>query len=172
MLPGGVLSLHGYTTKWGFFDGVCRGAKHQPLELDKALVEVLIAESTAAAEKLEKEACELEVHTPGDPRAWVHERVRSPAWATTYVWTVRIVEHANAGGAFYTNDKDEATKVHDYGVRWEEGTDPVDAYVAHLNRKRAKDRRYMADQRRQYVTWQLGRIKNWKPKPLMKRSKP
>lgn len=31
-LPSGNLSNHGYTTKWGFFMGTCKGSKELPLE--------------------------------------------------------------------------------------------------------------------------------------------
>lgn len=34
-LPYGRLSQHGYTVTWGFFNGVCGGAEHLPLELDR-----------------------------------------------------------------------------------------------------------------------------------------
>ena len=38
-LPGGVLSKHGYTVEHGWFEGVCPGAKHAPLELDRAFAD-------------------------------------------------------------------------------------------------------------------------------------
>lgn len=37
-LPNELLSQHGYTTQWGFFEGVCRGSRNQPLEKSCELV--------------------------------------------------------------------------------------------------------------------------------------
>jgi hypothetical protein len=37
-----VLAKHGYTVTWGYFNGVCRGAHNQPLELDKTMTEATI----------------------------------------------------------------------------------------------------------------------------------
>jgi len=37
MLPGNLLSLHGYTKEYGFFNGTCHGARHKPLEQDRTV---------------------------------------------------------------------------------------------------------------------------------------
>ena len=37
-LPGNVLSKHGYTTRWGFFSGVCPGASYEPFEVSCDLI--------------------------------------------------------------------------------------------------------------------------------------
>lgn len=38
-LPNDLLSLHGYTVEHSFFEGVCKGAKNLPFELNKDLIE-------------------------------------------------------------------------------------------------------------------------------------
>ena len=38
-LPGGALSIHGYTKRWGFFSGSCPGSRHLPFELDASLLD-------------------------------------------------------------------------------------------------------------------------------------
>ena len=38
-LPKGLLSLHGYTTRYGFFEGTCPGSSWAPWELSKDLAE-------------------------------------------------------------------------------------------------------------------------------------
>jgi len=44
MLPAGVLSKHGYTVDGGFFNGVCPGAGHAPLEQERALADEVAAD--------------------------------------------------------------------------------------------------------------------------------
>lgn len=51
-LPKGVLSQHGYTRKWGFFEGVCQGHGYKPYEEDSSLIPNLIA---SAEDRLKKE---------------------------------------------------------------------------------------------------------------------
>jgi hypothetical protein len=41
-LPGGFLSKHGYTVDWGYFNGVCGGAHHLPLEQDRTIVDAFV----------------------------------------------------------------------------------------------------------------------------------
>jgi hypothetical protein len=38
-LPGNLLSKHGYTVDWGYFNGVCWGAHHRPLEEDRTIMD-------------------------------------------------------------------------------------------------------------------------------------
>jgi hypothetical protein len=49
-LPGGLLSKHGYTVDWGYFNGVCWGAHHQPLELDRKILDGAILRLNEEAE--------------------------------------------------------------------------------------------------------------------------
>ncbi len=42
MLPGGTLSLHGYKVTYGFFSGICHGAKAKPFEQAHDLVDEAI----------------------------------------------------------------------------------------------------------------------------------
>lgn len=71
-LPAGLLSLHGYTRPDGYFEGVCRGAGHQPLELSADLLPELITGARAEVERLGTFAALVErgEHT--------HVRVRNP----------------------------------------------------------------------------------------------
>jgi hypothetical protein len=56
----GTIAKHGYTVDWGFFNGVCAGAEHQPLEQDKALTERIMAELlNDVAPRAEKLAADL-----------------------------------------------------------------------------------------------------------------
>tara|TARA_R110002072_G_C7796032_1_gene521283 strand:+ start:33 stop:875 length:843 start_codon:yes stop_codon:yes gene_type:complete len=40
------LAQHGYTVDWGFFNGVCNGADHLPIQIDKSLAEKTIVNAT------------------------------------------------------------------------------------------------------------------------------
>lgn len=42
-LPSGKLSKHGYTVENGWFNGVCMGAGHEPIEVSKSLLPRIIA---------------------------------------------------------------------------------------------------------------------------------
>lgn len=53
-LPGGVLSKHGYTTEWGFFEGTCTGAGRLPLEKDRSWLDATVENLRAEADVLEK----------------------------------------------------------------------------------------------------------------------
>jgi hypothetical protein len=53
MLPGGLLSKHGYTVNFGYFTGVCRGERELPFELSKDLIESFIAGAEAFAAEQE-----------------------------------------------------------------------------------------------------------------------
>ena len=46
-LPGGKLSLHGYTVAWGFFSGTCDGARELPYELSCDYCKTCIVRATA-----------------------------------------------------------------------------------------------------------------------------
>ena len=37
-----LVAKHGYTTYWGYFDNICEGADHTPLEIDKTFTEKFI----------------------------------------------------------------------------------------------------------------------------------
>ena len=60
MLPGGVLSKHGYTVQWGFFSGVCNGAGHLPFEQSKDAIAGVMASVAATIKSVQAEIDELE----------------------------------------------------------------------------------------------------------------
>lgn len=56
-LPGGRLSLHGYTTRWGFFSGVCPGSTWLPFEVSADRIAIAIEANGQYIARLEvKEA--------------------------------------------------------------------------------------------------------------------
>lgn len=188
MLPGGVLSLHGYTTAHGFFSGICAGSKQLPFEESKDLIEHMIASALARKADLERDAAELMQPTTSTT-AWVRWYQRDRNGVGRYVRT-REELHAGPyapqqGSYVYFNREvrtwDKATGepvtkiVKEYvgGVDYRDGdlTDEqkVAKGVAAGNEGRAKELLASAKQAAEYVVWQRGRVRDWKPQPLIKR---
>ena len=59
LLPSGQLSKHGYTTRWGFFSGVCSGAHHLPFELSCDLIDGALESVRNTLGRLNEEIAEL-----------------------------------------------------------------------------------------------------------------
>lgn len=58
-LPNGVMSKHGYTVEYGWFNGVCPGAGQLPYEQSCEMVKRSIVMATEHKDRLAKEADEL-----------------------------------------------------------------------------------------------------------------
>lgn len=70
-LPNGVLAKHGYQVLGGFFEGVCFGSGHLPLEQDKTLVEESIR--WAAQRWIETSAmARIWTNPATEPKLWYH----------------------------------------------------------------------------------------------------
>lgn len=171
-LPAGVLSKHGYEVAgYGFFNGICFGAGHKPLEQDKSIVEKSIvwaqgriAEMQADAEKWSKPT--------GEHFAW--RRVYVPAtWSrkrSGYVWQyVPVGRYSLALGEekrlFTTsfaivNGKEENMMT--YSIHADSTADLVAQlnarYVAHIENNIKEAEHYIKDQRE--------RIRIWHAQPL------
>lgn len=57
-LPGGVLSKHGYTTRWGFFEKVCPGSGHLPFEVSADMIERCRDSAAASAVEARQQAAQ------------------------------------------------------------------------------------------------------------------
>jgi len=164
-LPDGLLSLHGYTTKYGFFQGTCSGARSLPFEKSKDLIEEFIkaaqesiAENTAIAE-------ELESRSTG--KAW-HQKYRSHreceyGQKSGYYWIEEpIMEHTREDGfksLRFESEMDNKRAPAIYEKTIEEAT-------LACNKRYAQKYRKMIAQAEQYIIWQKDRIANWKPQEL------
>lgn len=73
-LPKGKLSLHGYTVAYGFFSGICTGARELPFELSCDLVKGAVARAKVALKSTQEEQAALRT-LPVEPIAWVHHYV-------------------------------------------------------------------------------------------------
>jgi hypothetical protein len=173
-LPGGKLAKHGYTTRWGFFSGVCTGAHHAPYEqscemLKERLPLVIEAangqrELAAKARATTDAAWVVEAFKPRDPRSYVVDYLARlvPVAELTHS------ERYRRGVLSYTHSKPEALpngKKAEHEFAYGEGLTMADA-VAVLNERRARDHEAQAKRLEDYAAWCSNRITSWKLREL------
>lgn len=173
-LPAGRLSKHGYQVAgFGYFAGVCRGADYPAFEESKDLIEKLIADVTEERKRLEAWATELRVPATGR-KAWVHEYIPDRRFGGMYVWReIEIVGDLRATDyGFSTSDLGWTDVKGVVRNLYREGgsisglvAKKIEDVATHLNGLRAKAVDAEAKKAADYVVWQKGRIKNWKPRP-------
>lgn len=167
MLPGGLnnrplLSLHGYTTRWGFFNGVCPGSREVPYEQSCDLLPPRILAVEADIVRLSK--WELEVRA-AKTVVWVREWVKPTGHLPSqYIWReIPIGEMVEIGYTTRWTGKDgQEQRANVYGKY------DRDSAIAELNGKRADDIHRIVKQHRDYRTWAIDRVKLWKLKGLVK----
>jgi hypothetical protein len=173
-LPGGLLAKHGYTTKWGFFSGVCHGAGALPFEQDKGLIEAAIARVAAERASLQGQAADLRnpAHpVNAGPQAWVHEYQPGTYFGgkyrkSAYKW--RLVEITESGRDFsYRTEAGTPYLLNRVGG-FPHGAD-LPAVILWLHASRARTLDMDAERAAAYLAWQADRIKGWKPRPLLPR---
>lgn len=170
-LPNGKLSLHGYTKRWGFFEGTCCGANELPFELSKDLIEGAIRSARRQAKALREQASHVlkstdsdnvqcECYVTGNHRTGngykilsgkLEERIRKST-ASDYTWVETWFVHTYVNGT-----KEECQ------IRY---VNSLEEAVAQLNQKESERLLKVASQYDSYVKWQTSRIKNWAPKEL------
>lgn len=165
-LPNGNLSLHGYTTEWGFFAGTCHGALFLPFELSKSLIEEAIGRAVMYTEECRNNAqsareltdqkkvwrLKVEYKRRGEVRTWAQDEIitvalssnGSPRERTSYQWK------SGEGTIF--------GKITLFQQSLEE-------YIVMCNEHRGLFWDREVDRLNSYVKWQQNRIKNWKPEP-------
>lgn len=179
-LPNGRLSQHGYTTRWGFFEGVCYGSKHLPFELSCDLIQDSISTQRKIAAEKRAKAAEYRAAPWGEDHATVWLRVYDAARDTRHVKAGYIWVEATITAETKTSKHDEGyswlefsssyeirgrahkERVEAYGVEGERTLANVLAYTAD---KWAKHLEQNAASREEYADWQANRIKNWKAEP-------
>lgn len=157
-LPGGVLAKHGYTTKWGFFSGVCMGAEHEPIELSCELVKKSIV---WASEQLSNMKATIEkLATDKGPVAWVNEYVRRGRRGA-YEWHPVTIEAGDFGGRtmpFFV----DAEGREQWSITYSGGT-TVEEFVHRLNEIRIYHIKRDVAKVERYIALQTERVANWKP---------
>lgn len=177
-LPAGVLAKHGYeVARWGFFNGICQGAGEKPFEQDYSLIEKFIVNAQARREDLLKTQTKYRNERPTEPKAMVHVyRSGGPRRGGGYIWTecdlvwlYPDVRHTVAYIDPYEQDSQgrrvEKPKPQRYDTYGERSEDILDR-AWYSNRKYADDLQKSIDEIERYITWQQGRIANWKPGKL------
>lgn len=157
-LPGGTLAKHGYTTKWGFFMGVCHGADQEPFELSCDLVKQSIV---WAQEQLRATRTFIEVleAAEGD-MAWTHERVQRGR-RSEMEWREVKVEMGDFGGMqmpYITRADGRKEWAITYG-----GGRTVKSMVKRMNEQRVWALKREVTEINGYINHQTERVANWKP---------
>jgi hypothetical protein len=178
MLPNGRLSKHGYTVRWGFFEGTCWGAENLPFELSKELIEGAIKRAQDHQASVAAYAKQLrDDKTPAT--VWVNEYVGASSRAAylrgdTYRW--RELKRADVKKNDYSTlswepAKDSQSRDAKRGERQTRDcylygdAATLDGCMHYLNGERAKVLDGRVKQLAEYIGWQQARIKGWAPHP-------
>jgi hypothetical protein len=160
MLPSGVLSNHGYTVQWGFFEGVCNGAKALPYEVSTNVIDFAIQRAKSIIQTCKDEIQSLNVQ----PEAWSYVYSRKHK---AYYW---MIVELNEDGTKYLNPESNSWESHSYHndagmIVW----NGVDEIKYEMSKLRIKELNNKIKKVKEYIQWQENRIKNWEPKPLIER---
>ncbi len=173
-LPDGVLSTHGYTVRWSFFNGICRGTGHKPYEQSTDVIETFIAFAETQQSDLEvfKQRV-LAEPVAGTVTAWVNVyRSGKRGVPSHYTWLelpIVFTLREGSGGFRWHNTQYEhpgtsrLERLDVYGVH---SGDPLD-YIRALAVKRATAVDAEIDKIKRYIVWQQGRVTSWTLQPLL-----
>lgn len=168
-LPNGRLAKHGYTTRWNFFEGVCRGAEELPYEQSCELVKQSIKGAKEHKQSLLDEATKLR-QPATEPKAWIHEYVSchdrrrgEPSYRWVYTDIFRHEFTGRGSQWAYTNHKGQPTLLEVYGVH---SDDPLEI-ATHFNRIRVGNLGLTIKQVDDYIATQQRRVDTWQPQELI-----
>jgi hypothetical protein len=174
-LPGGVMSLHGYTVDWHSFNGVCWGAKGKPFEKSFDLIQEDIDRTKAYRERLLNTVKELCAPATDETTVWMDVfhpySGRTPsyyAWENLGPLTMTTKTHDDgwvSRSFFYTkDDKQVQLSNSDYG--YEYGIKSVAEVAQIMNRKYAEVLAKRAAKAQSHIDWQQKRIDTWQEREL------
>lgn len=161
-LPQGVLSQHGYTKKWGFFQGTCPGAHYRPFEIAFDRVQDSIDRTNAQIQNLYSLVTTLKGPIDSN-EAPFHKYDK---WLGGYTESIVIVSREN--GVIKLTEKNHPTDKpatfwwgNTYGCF---GT--VEEAIRKLRDQRITRIENDIKRRDEYVKWQERRVREWKPETL------
>lgn len=179
MLPNGTLAKHGYTTKWGFFSGICAGSGSKPFETHTDLIQKFIEGAELKLANNLEFIAKLQA-PPTVAKGWVrcYRSAKTRYETSGYHW--HEVEFALHQGKYdtrprvsYANPYKEGEWLNCYThglyVDYTVAHDDVLAYVAAANEKKAQAVAKENEEIQRYIDWQRGRVANWKEEPLLPR---
>jgi len=164
-LPNGVLSKHGYTVDWGFFNGVCGGANHAPFEESTDLIEGFIVSATEQKKRIEAEMAKLaEAVDPNDVWRYTYQNHK-------YFWEKRVLVLDGEYETFKTwkwvikkGERKGSEKISHYG----KSPDTIEEAVKFENARYIRHLERHITEIDNYIEWQEKRVAEWEPKPLIK----
>ncbi len=159
-LPGGVLSKHGYTKRWNFFQGTCPGSGHNPFETHTDVIERSIARAEGVITKLSNEITSLAEPITSAEGVPVHRY--DVATASRFETTATLTLENNQIRITYPDGKGEWGNHMMFGSFVTE----LDRAVRILRDKRVRRAGSSLLAHRQYVEWQRARLAAWKPREL------
>lgn len=187
-LPSGKLSLHGYHVPYGFFSGICVGAKELPFEKSCGLVETFIASAKSQLANLVKTQAELR-QPATSTTCWVNPYMRGHfkphPFRGGHVWMQAELrtEDKPWAGLNDTRPIDEHitsivfTNTHGYVTKGEEivqleryakkATLNLLDVATKQNGERADWLELEAKRLRRYIAWQSERVRTWTEQPLL-----
>ena len=164
-LPDGQLSLHGYTTRWGFFSGTCSGARELPWELDSSLVADAVLSAQAQRDSMAKRVAELKAdRNPAKVRVQWYSR-DDYKYKTAWVDTDTIVEGDMGYWVAPITAPWGTEAIARVGQNMYESTAIEAAYKANVQHADLIEQREITSVDR-YIEWQTVRLAKWTVKPL------
>lgn len=172
-LPNGKLSLHGYSKTFGYFLGICRGARYKPFEESCDQVERYIGEAKDAA--LNLKAFQVELRTKLTTKAWVKHYNKNSQYGLGYAASCKWIEVTpeltvdpwlDGGGASYQFHYTLEEKKHRIEYSYSQQSKTVEEEASRLNRVYATSFDREVESLESYIKWQTKRVTEWKPAPL------
>jgi hypothetical protein len=164
-LPNGVLSIHGYTVRNGWFQGVCPGTANLPFEISKDLIESFIAGAERSRDSFRRRAAEHLAIPFGSAQCWskvYHPELSGRRIGSVYLWHEGRIEAPEGKQLVFVYDdrgREGRDQLHTWGKPESVAAEKRKAFAASLEADAAREERYIA--------WQRRRIAGWAPQPLV-----
>jgi hypothetical protein len=187
MLPSGVLAKHGYTTKWGFFSGVCSGSGRLPFEKSTDAIADAVVAVKADISSTDREIASIEDLTSpinDGTSVWVNRYIEDDyeyRWvnaklhdfstdSTSYSYPISRCSYTTINALYSRRANLTAPiteSINAYTDAWKMHT--VQEWARYLNRKFAHTLASENTSRKNWIVWQKDRIAKWAPAPLTPR---
>ena len=156
-LPSGVLSKHGYTKQFGFFNGTCTGSDWSPFELSCGRVAMVISQVEGQVTKLTQDIDKLKIDLVLlSAVPFLQYRPRHQGGPVEVI--ASVYQDVNGQNVININGTITSAIRHSlYGTPRQIAEKLVDKRIGRL--------RDQINQRQQYIDWQRGRVENWVAAP-------